>query len=56
MAYIKSLEINPNNPKNLNRLASVYLIIGDLNEASLTQRKALNIEPNNTVLNNKWKQ
>ena len=49
MAYIKSLEINPNNPKNLNRLASVYLIIGELNDAVLTQRKALNIEPNNTT-------
>jgi DnaJ family protein C protein 7 len=45
--YKKALEINPKNTKNLNRLASVYIIVGNLGEAQITQQKALNFEPNN---------
>ncbi len=47
--YKKALEINPKNTKNLNRLASVYIIVGNLGEAKMTQQKALNFEPNNSV-------
>ena len=47
--YKKALEINPKNTKNLNRLASVYVIVGNLGEAKITQQKALNFEPNNSV-------
>ena len=47
--YKKALEINPKNTKNLNRLASVYIIVGNLGEAKITQQKALNFEPNNSV-------
>ena len=47
--YKKALEINPKNTKNLNRLASVYIIVGNLGEAKLIQQKALNLEPNNSV-------
>ncbi len=46
--YKKALEINPKNTKNLNRLASVYIIVGNLGEAKMTQQKALNFEPNNS--------
>ena len=45
--YKKALEINPKNTKNLNRLASVYIIVGNLGEAKMTQQKCLNFEPNN---------
>ena len=47
--YKKALEINPKNTKNLNRLASVYIIVGNLGEAKMTQQKALNFEPNNSA-------
>ena len=47
--YKKALEINPKNTKNLNRLASVYILVGNLGEAKLTQQKALNFEPNNSA-------
>ena len=47
--YKKALEINPKNTKNLNRLASVYIIVGNLGEAKITQQKALNFEPNNST-------
>jgi DnaJ family protein C protein 7 len=47
--YKKALEINPKNTKNLNRLASVYIIVGNLGEAKIIQQKALNLEPNNSV-------
>ena len=47
--YKKALEINPKNTKNLNRLASVYIIVGNLGEAKMTQQKALNFEPSNSV-------
>ena len=47
--YKKALEINPKNTKNLNRLASVYIIVGNLGEAKIIQQKALNFEPNNTI-------
>ena len=47
--YKKALEINPKNTKNLNRLASVYIIVGNLGEAKITQERALNFEPNNSV-------
>ncbi len=46
--YKKALEINPKNTKNLNRLASVYILIGNLGEAKMVQQKALNLEPNNS--------
>ena len=49
--YKKALEINPKNTKNLNRLASVYIIVGNLGEAKIIQQKALNLEPNNSVYN-----
>ena len=35
--YKKALEINPKNTKNLNRLASVYIIVGNLGEAKMTE-------------------
>ncbi len=47
--YKKALEINPKNTKNLNRLASVYILVGNLGEAQITQQKALNFEPNNST-------
>ena len=47
--YKKALEINPKNTKNLNRLASVYIIVGNLGEAKMTQERALNFEPSNSV-------
>jgi len=47
--YKKALEINPKNSKNLNRLASVYIIVGNLGEAKIIQEKALNFEPNNSA-------
>jgi DnaJ family protein C protein 7 len=46
--YKKALEINPKNTKNLNRLASVFILVGNLGEAKMTQQKALNFEPNNS--------
>ena len=45
--YEKAIKINPSNAKNLNRLASVYLIIGELSEAYGLQKKALKIDPYN---------
>ena len=47
--YKKALELNPKNTKNLNRLASVYILIGNLGEAKMVQQKALNLEPNNST-------
>ena len=47
--YKKALEISPKNTKNLNRLASVYILIGNLGEAKILQQKALNLEPNNSA-------
>ena len=47
--YKKALELNPKNTKNLNRLASVYLIVGNFGEAKIIQQKALNLEPHNSV-------
>ena len=46
--YKKALEINPKNTKNLNRLASVFILVGNLGEAKMTQQKTLNVEPNNS--------
>ena len=45
--YEKAIKINSSNAKNINRLASVYLITGDLLEAYALQRKALKFDPNN---------
>ena len=47
--YKKALELNPKNTKNMNRLASVYIITGQIGEAKLLQEKALNLEPNNST-------
>lgn len=47
--YKKALEINPKNTKNLNRLASVYIIVGNFGEAKMTQEKCLTLEPNNSI-------
>ena len=47
--YQKSLELNPKNAKNLNRLASVYIIIGEIGQAKITQEKAINLEPYNSA-------
>ena len=47
--YKKALELNPKNTKNMNRLASVYIIVGQIGEAKLLQEKALNLEPNNST-------
>ena len=47
--YEKSLEINPKNTKNMNRLASVYIIRGQIGNAKMLQEKALNLEPNNSI-------
>ena len=48
MEYIKAIQINPNNAKTFNRLASIYLITGDLAEAYNIQQKALKLD-NNTA-------
>ena len=53
--YKKALELNPKNTKNLNRLASVYLIVGNFGEAKIIQQKALNLEPNNSVYKDQMK-
>ena len=45
--YEKAIKINSSNAKNINRLASVYLITGDLLEAYALQKKALKFDPNN---------
>ena len=37
--YKKALELNPKNTKNMNRLASVYIITGQIGEAKLLQVK-----------------
>ena len=47
--YKKALELNPKNTKNMNRLASVYIITGQIGEAKLLQEKALNLEPYNSA-------
>ena len=47
--YKKALEINPNDTKYLNILASIYITVGILGEEKVTQQKALNFEPNNSV-------
>ena len=47
--YEKALEINPKNTKNMNRLASVYIIKGQIGNAKMLQEKALNLEPNNSI-------
>ena len=47
--YKKALEINPKNTKNINRLASVYIITGNIGEAKILQEKALNLEPYNST-------
>ena len=39
------MSINPNNSKNLKRLSSVYIIIGELNEAIKLYEKCIEIEP-----------
>ena len=46
LEYIKAIKLNPFNAKTYNRLASIYLIIGELSEAYSIQKKALKIEPN----------
>ena len=38
--YKKALEINPKNTKNINRLASVYIITGNIGEAKILPLKA----------------
>ena len=47
--YEKALELNPKNTKNMNRLASVYIIKGQIGNAKMLQEKALNLEPNNSI-------
>ena len=47
--YEKALEINPKNTKNMNRLASVYIIKGKIGDAKILQEKALNLEPYNST-------
>ena len=47
--YKKALELNPKNTKNMNRLASVYIIKGQLGDAKILQEKALNLEPYNST-------
>ena len=47
--YEKALEINPKNTKNMNRLASVYIIKGKIGDAKIMQEKALNLEPYNST-------
>ena len=47
--YKRALEINPKNTKNMNRLASVYIIKGQLGDAKILQEKTLNLEPYNSV-------
>ena len=47
--YKKALEINPKNTKNMIRLASVYIITGQIGEAKLLQEKALNLETYNST-------
>ena len=42
------IQINPKNAKTFNRLASIYLITGDLAEAYNIQQKALKLD-NNTA-------
>ena len=47
--YKRALEINPKNTKNMNRLASVYIIKGQLGDAKILQEKTLNLEPYNSI-------
>ena len=43
--YKKSLEINPKNVKNIKRLESVYLILGNYGESLILLEKCANLEP-----------
>ena len=44
LEYIKAIKLNPDNAKNYNRLASIYLIMGELSEAYSVQKKALKLD------------
>ena len=49
--YKKAVQLNPRNTKNLKKLASVYIILGNFGEAQILLQKCCNIEPNDPSYN-----
>ena len=50
--YKTSLELNPKNVKNLKRLASVYVLIGNYGEAQIIYEKCVSLEPRDPIHKN----
>ena len=43
--YKRAIQLNPRNTKNLKKLASVYIILGNFGEAQILLEKCCNLEP-----------
>ena len=46
--YKKAIQLNPRNTKNLKKLASVYIILGNFGEAQILLQRCCNLEPNDS--------
>ena len=46
--YNKAVQLNPKNTKNLKKLSSVYIILGDFGHAQLLLEKCCNLEPSDS--------
>ena len=46
--YKKAVQLNPKNTKNMKKLSSVYIILGNFGEAQMLLEKCCNLEPNDS--------
>ena len=46
--YKKAVQLNPKNTKNMKKLSSVYIIVGNFGEAQILLEKCCNLEPNDS--------
>ena len=49
--YKKAVELNPRNTKNMRKLSSVYIILGNFGEAQILLQKCCNLEPEDSSHN-----
>ena len=49
--YKKAIQLGPRNTKNLKKLSSVYIILGNFGEASMLLQKCCNLEPEDSSHN-----
>ena len=46
--YKKAVQLNPKNTKNMKKLSSIYIILGNFGEAQMLLEKCCNLEPNDS--------